>query len=83
MIIVCSWCRKEGKHEFLGDKLPFDDQCETHGICVIHYQQVRTHWQEVVRVTGSSGRPSSCRDDVWETLRHWSSLLNFARNRRL
>lgn len=83
MIIVCSWCRKEGKDEFLGQKVPLDDQRETHGICVIHHRQVHMHWQEVVRVQGYSGLLSSSRIDVLATLRHWSSLLNFSKNRRL
>lgn len=83
MIIVCSWCREEGKNEFLGEKRPLDDQRETHGICVIHHQQVRTRWEEVVRMTGSSGPSSSCRNVVLSTLLHWSGLLNFAKTQRL
>lgn len=80
MIIVCSWCRQEGKHEFLGEKVPFDDRRETHGICVVHYREVRTRSQEVLYMTDSSG-PS--RNFVLSTLRHWSSLLNFTRNERV
>lgn len=82
MIIVCSWCREEGKNEFLGEKVPFDDQRETHGICAIHYRQVRIGWQEVVRVTGSPSPQSSRRNTVLATLRHWSGLLNLTRNQR-
>ena len=37
MKIVCSWCRHEGKIEFVGGKAPFDDVRETHGICPAHY----------------------------------------------
>jgi hypothetical protein len=80
MIIVCSWCRKEGKHEFLGEKVPFDDQRETHGICVIHHRQVRTRWQQMVRVTGSSGAQPSFGYVVLLTLRRWSGLFSLARN---
>ena len=32
MKVVCSWCRKEGKAEFVGEKAPLDDARETHGI---------------------------------------------------
>lgn len=82
MIIVCSWCRQEGKNEFLGEKVPFDDWRETHGICVSHYRQVHTHWEEVIRVTGSSGSLSSCRNDVLASLWHWTGLLNLTKNQR-
>ena len=83
MIIVCSWCRKEGKNEFLGEKCPLDDQRETHGICVIHHQQVRTRWEEVVHMTGSSRPSSSCRNVLLSTLLQWSGLLNCAKTQRL
>jgi hypothetical protein len=80
MIIVCSWCRKEGKDEFLGEKVPFDDRRETHGICVIHHRQVLMRWWEVVRVTGFSGPQPSCGYVVLSTLRRWSGLFSLARN---
>ncbi len=80
MIIVCSWCRKEGKNEFVGEKGPLDDQRETHGICVTHRQQVETRWREVVRVAGPS-RPDGSRSNVvLSTLQHWRSLFGLTRN---
>jgi hypothetical protein len=45
MKVVCSWCRKEGKAEFVREKAPLDDARETHGICVLHRDQIRQHWQ--------------------------------------
>jgi hypothetical protein len=83
MIIVCSWCRKEGRHEIVGEKIPLDDQQETHGICVIHRQQVWTRWQEVVRVNGSSSPSPGRTNGVLSMLRHWSGLLNLTRNLHL
>ena len=80
MIIVCSWCRKEGNNEFLGEKIPFDDERETHGICVIHYREVRTRWQEMVRVPGLSNAQLSRRNVVLSTLRRWRGLLHLARH---
>ena len=46
MIIVCSWCREEGKAEIVGEKAPLDDDRETHGICVAHLREVQVRWQE-------------------------------------
>ena len=31
MKIICSWCRQEGKAEFVGEKAPLADARETHG----------------------------------------------------
>ena len=45
MKVVCSWCRKEGKAEFVREKAPLDDARETHGICVSHRDQIRQRWQ--------------------------------------
>ena len=49
MKVVCSWCRKEGKAEFVGEKAPLDDPRETHGICALHRDQIRQHWQASIR----------------------------------
>ena len=49
MKVVCSWCRKEGKAEFVGEKAPLDDARETHGICAVHRDQIRRHWQASIR----------------------------------
>ncbi|BCA55138.1 hypothetical protein W02_22780 [Nitrospira sp. KM1] len=46
MKIVCSWCRQEGKEEFVGEKAPFDDARETHGICLVHHEQVQARWRD-------------------------------------
>ena len=83
MIIVCSWCRKEGKNEFVGEKGPFDDPRETHGICVTHRQQVQTRWQEVVRAADSVGPRSSRGNVVFSTLQHWSGLFRLTKNMHL
>ena len=45
MKIVCSWCRQEGKPELVGEKAPLDDARETHGICVVHRDDVEARWQ--------------------------------------
>jgi hypothetical protein len=80
MFIVCSWCRKEGKNEFLGAKVPFDDERETHGICVSHYRQVRARWQEAIRVIGTPSPQHRCCNGLLSTLRHWTGLLRSTRN---
>jgi hypothetical protein len=79
MKIVCSWCRKEGKYEFVGEKAPFDDARETHGICLLHRDQIREHWQASTRYTGTS---SFVRAATTFTLLRWSGLLNFTKNKR-
>ena len=79
MKIVCSWCRKEGKHEFVGEKAPLDDARETHGICVLHRDQIRTHWQASTRYTATGG---FFRAATTFTLFRWAGLLNFTRNKR-
>src|SRR5262245_39656022 len=33
---LCAWCQKEGRPAFLGEREPFDDPGETHGICAEH-----------------------------------------------
>jgi hypothetical protein len=80
MLVVCSWCRKEGKNEFLGAKVPFDDERETHGICVIHYRQVRTRWQEAGPAMGAPSPQTSRRKVLLSTLQHWTGLLRSTRN---
>ena len=49
MRIVCSWCQKEGKAEFVGEKAPLDDRRETHGICVIHRHHIEAGLQTMLR----------------------------------
>ncbi len=47
MTVVCSWCRYEGLPGVIGEKAPFEDRRETHGICPSHRIQVRAGWTEV------------------------------------
>lgn len=77
MKIVCSWCRQEGGAEFVGEKPPFDDARETHGICVMHRRQVQIHWQEMVYTTGSSRRQEKA-SSSW-ILAQWTELLNITK----
>jgi hypothetical protein len=79
MKIVCSWCRKEGKHEFVGEKAPLDDARETHGICVLHRDQIRKHWQDSTRYAGTG---SFLRAATTFTLFRWAGLLNLTKNKR-
>lgn len=36
----CAWCQREGGPAFLGEREPFDDQSETHGVCRRHLQHI-------------------------------------------
>ena len=36
MNALCAWCQTEGRPAFLGEREPFDDPRETHGICPAH-----------------------------------------------
>jgi len=80
MKIVCSWCRKEGKAEFVGEKAPLDDARETHGICVIHRAQVHAHWRASIQVAAESGVDT--RREVASALFRWSGLLNLTKRMR-
>jgi hypothetical protein len=77
MKIVCSWCRQEGKNEFVGEKDPFDDVRETHGICVSHRQEVQARWRASMHQAseGGGGGMSSA-------LFHWTGLLNVTKKLR-
>jgi hypothetical protein len=79
MKIVCSWCRKEGKHEFVGEKAPLDDARETHGICLLHRDQIRKHWQASTRHTSTSSFLTAA---TTFTLFRWPGLLNFTKKKR-
>ncbi len=46
MTVVCSWCRHEGLAGVFGQKAPFEDRRETHGICPSHRIQVHAGWME-------------------------------------
>jgi hypothetical protein len=75
MKVVCSWCRKEGKAEFIGEKAPFDDVRETHGICISHRHEVHDRWRamrdSMVNHNGKSVSPALFR---------WADLLGLSRN---
>jgi len=73
MKIACSWCRKEGKTEIVGEKAPLDDDRETHGICATHLREVQAPWQASSRVTARSGAPHGLA--VWSVLFLWVGLL--------
>jgi hypothetical protein len=36
----CAWCQREGGPAFLGEREPFDDEAETHGVCRRHLQNI-------------------------------------------
>ena len=36
----CAWCQREGGPAFLGEREPFDDEAETHGVCRRHLQGI-------------------------------------------
>jgi hypothetical protein len=55
MKIICSWCRQEGKPELVGEKAPFDDARDTHGICVVHRHTVEARWQASIHAASRSG----------------------------
>jgi hypothetical protein len=55
MKVVCSWCRKEGKAEFVREKAPLDDARETHGICVVHRDLIRQRWQASLQSSRTKG----------------------------
>lgn len=72
MKIVCSWCQQEGKTEMVGEKAPFDDARETHGICVVHRHDVKARWQGSIHTTSHSRGVIG-----WSSaLFRWTDLLN-------
>jgi hypothetical protein len=76
MKVVCSWCRKEGKAEFVGEKAPLDDARETHGICALHRDQIRQHWHASIQKKTSArfiGAASTF------ALLRWTGLLNLTK----
>jgi hypothetical protein len=76
MKVVCSWCRKEGKAEFVGEKAPLDDARETHGICVLHRDQIRQHWQASLQKKGAMGFLAAASTFA---LFRWSGLVNLTK----
>jgi len=73
MKIVCSWCRKEGLAEIVGEKAPLDDARETHGICISHRREVQIRWQELSDMASSTGEDLG--SGMSSVLYRWSGLL--------
>jgi hypothetical protein len=80
MKIVCSWCRREGKAEFVGEKAPLDDARETHGICLFHRDEVHGRWQASLQVMTSDRR--GLKSDHVSAIFRWGELLNITRRIR-
>jgi hypothetical protein len=40
MRAICAWCKAEGHPGDLGEREPFDDTSETHGLCPTHLSTV-------------------------------------------
>jgi len=78
MKIVCSWCRREGQPELVGEKVPLDDARETHGICVVHRHAVEARWQASIHRAAHSGVATG----ISSTLFRWTGLLNMTRKMR-
>lgn len=82
MTIVCSWCRQDGQAGIVGEKAPFEDRRETHGICKAHRIQVRAGWNEVFRSTqpGGTSAAQEMSGYVVRSVSHfWSSLRTLSR----
>jgi hypothetical protein len=79
MKVVCSWCRKEGKDEFVREKAPLDDARETHGICVLHRDQIRKRWLASMQ---SRRAPSILTAASAFSFVRWSGLLNLTKKIR-
>lgn len=77
MIIVCSWCRREGKSEYLGEKAPFDDASETHGICYVHRDEVQSRWWNSIR--RSSSQVQNNHEGSTSALFRWTELLDITK----
>jgi hypothetical protein len=78
MKIVCSWCRQEGKTKLLGEKAPFDDTRETHGICGIHRHDVEARWQVSIHTASDSGVATGLSSALFRL----TSLLNVTEARK-
>ena len=76
MKVVCSWCRKEGKAEFVGEKAPLDDARETHGICGLHRDLIRQRWQASLRNKSPSSLFAAASTLA---LFRWSGQLNLTK----
>lgn len=83
MTVVCSWCRHEGLAGVVGEKAPFEDRRETHGICPSHRMQVRAGWNERQFGRGNSVQGSTTQEFggyIVRSVAHlFGGLLNFSR----
>ena len=59
MKIICSWCRRAGKADLVGEKIPLDDLRETHGICKAHRLQLEALWKDGSRTSATTGDAQS------------------------
>lgn len=55
MKIICSWCRRAGKADLVGEKIPLDDPRETHGICKAHRLQLEALWKKAACTSATTG----------------------------
>ena len=78
MKVICSWCRKEGKAEIVREKAPLDDARETHGICVLHRDQIRQRWQASIRERNPTRILAAASTFA---LVRWSGLLNLSKKK--
>jgi len=80
MTVVCSWCRHEGLAGVFGEKAPFDDRRETHGICPSHRVQVRNGWNEKGFARSDSAQGATTRELGGSIARSAAHLLGGLRN---
>ena len=74
----CVFMVPEGRQaEFVGEKAPLDDARETHGICLLHRDQIREHWQASTRYTHEQ---AFLRAATTFTLFRWPGLLISQKN---
>lgn len=52
MVIVCSWCKKDGRNGVVGEKPPFEDRRHTHGICEKHAALARSELKKTLSARG-------------------------------
>jgi len=78
MRIVCSWCREEGRAEYVGEKAPLDDARETHGICTFHHHEVQNRW----RASLAAGPGGAVGSGLSAAVFQWAGLLNVTKKVR-
>ena len=83
MTVVCSWCRHEGLAGVFGEKAPFEDRRETHGICPSHRIQVRAGWMEARFGLVNGTQELTAQEVGWYVVRSaahlWGGLRNLSR----